>query len=61
MPEHRRRLPRVIIYRPTPQDRVSIRLVQQSIEEAKKALELPCPSIFLGERTHEPFPTENDE
>jgi hypothetical protein len=61
MPEQKPQLPRVIIFRPAAHDKLSIRLAEQSIEEAKKALELPRPSIFLGERHRDPFPTEKDE
>jgi hypothetical protein len=40
---------------------LSIRLARKSLEEARKALELRRPSIFLGERRYDPFPSENDE
>jgi hypothetical protein len=60
MPEQPRR-PRTVVFRPAPQDKLAIWSARKSIEEAKKTLELPRPFIFLGERRHDPFPTENDE
>jgi hypothetical protein len=37
-------------------DRLMLLEARKSITEARKALELPAPTTFLGERQYEPFP-----
>jgi hypothetical protein len=46
---------------PAAYDELAIRSAQECIEKAKKALALPRPSIFLGERRYAPFGSENGE
>jgi hypothetical protein len=33
---------------------------QEAIESARRVLQLPAPDTFLGRKSYEPFPTEDD-
>jgi hypothetical protein len=58
MPEKTPKPIRSFIYRPLLHGRELLKQAQECVEKAKEALRLPRPSIFLGERHHDPPPTE---
>lgn len=52
-----------IIYRlPLLQDHIALEQSSRAVERAREVLRLcPAPNTFLGHKTQEPFPKENDE
>ena len=46
---------------PLQSDEKHVEQVRQAIRESLEVLTLPLPDTFLGRRTHEPFPSENDD
>jgi hypothetical protein len=47
------------VFRPS-RDAEVIDLLHEILEDARKVLELAMPDTFLGRKTHEPFPKEDD-
>jgi hypothetical protein len=56
MPGETRKLPSVVVYHPDPRDKVFTRRAKESLDEARRALALARPSVFLGQRHYDPFP-----
>ena len=46
---------------PLQSDQKHVEQVRDAIRESRRALDLPLPDTFLGRRTHEPFPSEQDD
>lgn len=46
---------------PLQSDEKHMEQIRDAMRESKKALDLPLPDTFLGRRTHEPFPSEQDD
>jgi hypothetical protein len=61
MSEHPLETFRLGLFHPMPDDRLLLLEAQKSITEARKALDLPQPTTFLGERHYEPFPLPERE
>lgn len=46
---------------PLQSDKQHVEQVRKAIREALEVLTLPRPDTFLGRKTHEPFPSEDDD
>ncbi|MCA1545714.1 hypothetical protein I6F36_02660 [Bradyrhizobium sp. BRP19] len=48
-------------YYPLQSDEKHVEQVRKAIRESLEVLTLPRPDTFLGRKTHEPFPSEDDD
>jgi hypothetical protein len=50
----------VRVYRPSEHEPEIIDALHEILQDARKVLELAMPDTFLGRKTQEPFPKEDD-
>ena len=48
-------------YRPRSADAAYVEYAREILAQARKLLEQPPNDSFLGRKTHEPFPSEDDD
>lgn len=49
------------MFRPTQSDSDQMKQVRELTKESREALKKPCADTFLGRKTQEPFPQEEEE
>ncbi len=54
-------MPNNRIYYPTEADTDHTRLIGEAIKEAREVLEQPPPDTFLGRKTQDPFPKQDEQ
>ena len=49
------------VFRPTPIDHEQAEKMREVVEKSRELLSQPPPDTFIGRRTREPFPSEDEE